>query len=330
VYEYNGSGASANYSANLTSSKSTLAAEPTIQASAVTFSNVSATGFTISWTKGQKLDGSATDNSLVVVKASSAVDGVPSDGTSYTASLAFGSGTQITSANYVVYRATLSTITITGLTEGQTYHVAVYAYNGTAGSGLENYLTSSPATGSQTAQTPTFYSKSTGLSPSNLSSWVANRDGTGDSPTSFTANASNFVIQNGHTLTTTIAFSLGTINSKLQIENGGILSAGHAISIASGAIFQIDNGGKYSQTAAITMSTIFGGTESFAPNSDFEYLVNPNSTATPSSPGYGNLTINVTTGSTALTFNNQIPLSDQTFHICKKSIFRSQLISINT
>ncbi|MCK6613714.1 MAG: T9SS type A sorting domain-containing protein [Ignavibacteriaceae bacterium] len=126
---------------NVTASGSVSYAEPSTQASNVTFTSVSGTGFTINWTSG---NGSKR---LVVVKSGGAVNSDPTDGVTYTANTAFGSGTQIGTGNYVVYNDNGSSVAVTGLTSGTTYHVAVYEYNG--GSGSENYRTSDEATGSQ-------------------------------------------------------------------------------------------------------------------------------------------------------------------------------------
>src|SRR5207253_9435973 len=87
-------------------------------------------------------------NRLVVMKAAGAVNGAPTDGTGYTASTTFGSGTQIGTGNYVVYGGTGGTVTVTGLTANTVYHVAVYEFNGSTVT--TNYLTTSPATGSRT------------------------------------------------------------------------------------------------------------------------------------------------------------------------------------
>jgi hypothetical protein len=274
VYEYNGSGASANYltTSYLTSSKTTIFAEPTEQASGVNFTNVSSTGFTINWTKGG--DGvTPSTGSLIIVKDVSAVDAVPVDGTSYTAGGSFGAGTEIgtSSGNFVVYRATVSTVIITNLIDGHTYHVAVFASNGAAGSGSENYLTTSPARGSQMAAIPTYYSQATG-NPATLSNWNSIRTGGGSTPSDFTTTA-NFVIQNSHTMTTTAAWSFGGSGSKLQIESGGTLTANNAITLAAATTFQIDNGGKYihnSKISSVATPTVFAGIESFSSLSTVE------------------------------------------------------------
>jgi hypothetical protein len=138
----------------------TLATPPTSQASGVGFASVSFSTMTVNWTRG---DGSQC---IVLVKQGSAVNANPVGGTTYTANANFGSGSQIGIGNYVAYLGTGTSVALTGLTPGETYHVAVYELNGSGGA--QNYLTTSPATGNQTMQTPAigattqFRSKSSG------------------------------------------------------------------------------------------------------------------------------------------------------------------------
>ncbi|MGC4130115.1 MAG: chitobiase/beta-hexosaminidase C-terminal domain-containing protein [Bergeyella sp.] len=146
VYEYNGSGTSANYNGTeLNSTRYTLATEPN-PATTVTINTITPTGFKIEWSGG------SGSNALVVVKQGSAVDAAPADGTSYTANTVFGSGTQIGTGNYVVYSNTASSVTISGLTHSTEYHVAVYKYAGTS-TGAQNY-TATAAVASATTATP--------------------------------------------------------------------------------------------------------------------------------------------------------------------------------
>ncbi len=113
--------------------------EPENQANSLNFTSVTGTSMTFEWTRG---DGA---NCIVVMKSGSAVDSDPVDLTAYTADAAFGTGSETGTGNYVVYSGTGSTVTVTGLTAGTTYHVAVYEYNGSGGT--ENYLISTPASG---------------------------------------------------------------------------------------------------------------------------------------------------------------------------------------
>lgn len=98
---------------------------PTTQASVANFSSVLCNSMTINWTRGNG------DNVLVIAKQGSAVNSLPVDGTTYTANAAFGSGTQIGTGNYVVYKGTGTSVNITGLTANTTYHFAIYEYNNT-------------------------------------------------------------------------------------------------------------------------------------------------------------------------------------------------------
>jgi len=118
------------------------AAEPTTSATAVTFSNVTSISFTTGLTIGNGA------SRIVVLRAGSAVNSTPIDGTTYVASAQFGAGSEIGDDNYVVYNGTANTVTVTGLSPATTYHAAVYEYNGTAGT--QNYKITTPATNSRT------------------------------------------------------------------------------------------------------------------------------------------------------------------------------------
>lgn len=290
IYEYNGATVTANYGANLSGSKSTLSAEPTVQASGVNFTNVTSTAFKINWTVGNGT------NSLVLVKDVTAVDSDPVDATTYTANTVFGTGTQLGTGNFVVYKSTAATVTVTGLTDGHTYYVAVYSFNGSGGT--ENYLTTSPGTGNQLATTISYYSQGS-VDPAVLTNWNTVRAGGGSSPAAFTDG--NFIIQNTHNMATTTTWSVGATGTTLEIENGGTLTANNAVTIGSTSTFKIDAGGNYIQNVGMAMgSTIFSGTEVFAPSSNIEIIIMPTGTSAPTAPGWGNLTINQTTGGTAL------------------------------
>jgi hypothetical protein len=118
-----------------------LAAEPLTSASNVTFTNVGASTFTINFAAG------SGTNRLVAIRQGSAVSATPVDGTFYTASAAFGLGSNIGSSSFIVYNGTGTSVTVTGLTASTTYHVAVFEFNGS--SGTQNYKTTTPATGSR-------------------------------------------------------------------------------------------------------------------------------------------------------------------------------------
>lgn len=116
------------------------AAEPTVPASNVSVGGITCLSANISVTRG---NGSWR---TIVVKQGSAVDGIPSDGTKYTAFPAFGSGSQIGTGNFVIYDNVGTSLSLTGLTPGTTYHIAVFEHDGFS----PDYLTSTYATGSFT------------------------------------------------------------------------------------------------------------------------------------------------------------------------------------
>lgn len=132
--------------------EASIAFEPTIQASNVTFSNIATTSMTASWTRGNGTDGVA-----VFIAAASSGSAVPVDGTTYSANAAFTSGSQIgTSGWYCIYNGTGTTVNITGLTVATIYRVMVCEYNGT--DAIINYNSSngtSNPNGQSTSKVPT-------------------------------------------------------------------------------------------------------------------------------------------------------------------------------
>ena len=122
-------------------SASVYATEPTVQASAVTFTNVTSTTFTANFNSGNGA------GRILVIRQGQAVNAGPVDGISYQASAVFGNGAEIGTGNFAAYSGSGNSVTVTGLTPGTTYHVAVYEFNGTAGT--QNFLLTSPATGNR-------------------------------------------------------------------------------------------------------------------------------------------------------------------------------------
>ncbi len=82
----------------------------------------------LSWTNG-----SCFDEILVVARAASAVSVTPSgDGSAYTANATFGSGTDLGTGEYAVYKGTGTSETVTALTNGTEYFFTVFARKGTS------------------------------------------------------------------------------------------------------------------------------------------------------------------------------------------------------
>jgi hypothetical protein len=135
VYELNGSSASANYLTSTATgnpgSRTTLANEPSAQATTISFSGITPNSITVNYANGNGA------SRLLVARQGSAVNTDPSDGTGYTANAAFGTpASELGTGNFVV-GAGSGPVTVTGLTSGATYHFRVYEFNGSASA--ENY-----------------------------------------------------------------------------------------------------------------------------------------------------------------------------------------------
>lgn len=113
------------YSVNgtMTVLRNGLISAPTLSSSISSFTNNYGTSVQVNWTGG---NGAKT---LLIAKEGSAVDASPVDNTEYTADAVFGSGTEISSGNFVVYSGNGSNVTITGLNPDSTYHFKAIEFN---------------------------------------------------------------------------------------------------------------------------------------------------------------------------------------------------------
>lgn len=151
VWEYSGSGGTENYKTDDEPFESftTVALEPTTQATGLSFTSVGETTMTVNWTGGNGA------SNLVVVCAGSAVSWTPTDGTPPSGVNAnYGLGTDLGSGNKLCYSGNGSSVALTGLDPETTYYVKIFEYNGA--DTTVNYLTSgTPLNGSQVTATPT-------------------------------------------------------------------------------------------------------------------------------------------------------------------------------
>jgi hypothetical protein len=111
------------------------ALEPTLAANSFYVKNNTSSTALVSWKSGNG------QRRIVIARASSPVNALPSDFQTYAAQTTFGSGAQIGSGNFIVYNGMGSTAEISGLNPSLTYHFLVVEYNGTGAA--TNYLTSS-------------------------------------------------------------------------------------------------------------------------------------------------------------------------------------------
>lgn len=123
-----------------------FAGAPTVPSSSFVFSNTDGTKFSVRFTSG---NGSSR---IVVMKAGSPITGSPVNGTEYSFNLSFGApATAFISADqFVVYKGSSNTFTVTNLLPHTTYYLSVFEYNGSA-AGTEYLMTA--LTGSQSTVT---------------------------------------------------------------------------------------------------------------------------------------------------------------------------------
>jgi surface protein len=125
-------------------------AEPTTEPTALYF-NQAATTAHIYW-----MANGNGKRRIVVLKAGSAIsNNAPIDNTIYTANTAFGSGDAL-DGGFVVYNGNANQVNVTGLTNGTTYHIAVFEYNGDCANASPNYKTGTPLTSNFVAQNRDF------------------------------------------------------------------------------------------------------------------------------------------------------------------------------
>lgn len=125
IFEYDGTLSNTLYLvSSFATASGTTAATPTVQTVSVSATNVLATSASLSWTAG---NGRAR---IVVMKQGSAVNIMPQDFTTYTASTDFGSGQQIGTGNFVLTSGPDLFTSVHNLQANTTYHIAIFEYNG--------------------------------------------------------------------------------------------------------------------------------------------------------------------------------------------------------
>lgn len=256
----------------------TLTNEPTAQATGVGVTSLQNGNLVVSWTRGNGA------RCIVLVNSGSPVSSDPVDGTTYTASATYGSGTPIGSG-YVAYLGTGTNVTLTGLATSTTYYVAVYELNGSGGT--ENYLAPA-ATGSQTTPATAIATLTwTGAQDiywNNTNNWdlLALPDvGTTVNIPSAPANQPYYSNQmaavsfgsmtNGGTLTiATNGFNCGAVllnlpggQAQININTNGVMGVAGNIALTSNSVVTVAIGGSLTATGQLIIgSNPTGGSSS--------------------------------------------------------------------
>ncbi len=192
-----------------------LAAEPTVQASGLTFAGVTTTQITCNFTPGNGA------NKVVFVRAvASPVSGPPTDGVGYVPNTTFGSGTDLGGGNYCVMDGNASGVTVSGLLSNTSYVFSVYEYNGvlncqynympnTTGNSASQATNNNPPTLTAIAN-PTSICQSSGLQTVNMSG-IATGSGSEIQTLTITATSSNTGLIPHPTVTYTSPNPTGTL-----------------------------------------------------------------------------------------------------------------------
>lgn len=125
-----------------------LAAPPTVPSSNLQYTSNEGSQLSFRFTAGNGA------SRIIVMKAGSPVTGLPVNGTDYIANSAFGTAAAAFTAadEYVVYKGSNTSVTVSNLLPNTIYHIAIYEFNGT---GVNTEFLLIPLTGSKsTAITP--------------------------------------------------------------------------------------------------------------------------------------------------------------------------------
>ena len=123
-----------------------LALEPTNPATAVNFTDVVSRSITVNWTNG---NGSER---IVVIKEAGPVDSLPVDGTTYNGNSVFGTGSELGTGNFVIYKGVGTSVIVNGLNPLTNYHVSVIEFNGATS--VENYRSAGAVNSTTTLSSP--------------------------------------------------------------------------------------------------------------------------------------------------------------------------------
>ena len=288
VYEYNNEDV-CYLTPGATANQMTLCGSPSTQASFDAFTNVEGTSMDVNWVRG---DG---DEVLIVARQGSAVSATPTDGTTYSVDAVFGSGSDIGINEYVVYKGTGTSVTVTGLAANTTYHFAAFEFNCTSGS--EAYLIPGEAANETTSNYISVTSVSENL-------FCVTSTATPTAAVDFTyAAASSF---SGSTFTAQLSDALGSFASPVAI--GAVASDASGNQEISASIPASTNTGTGYRIRVVSNSPVVIGSEN---NSDLSiYLAPINVSALTGSGSSGEADVN---------WSKPAACYDEIMVVCKES-----------
>lgn len=146
IWEFNGSGAATEYLLTPLAGNATTKAAPTGQAAITSFTQVAGNKLTLNWSFGNG------EKRLIIGRKGAPVNVTPEQLKDYNASTIFGSGAVLNGDNYVLYKGSGSSTTITNLEPNAVYHFTIFEYNGNAG---PVYMTPGSPNTQQTSAGPT-------------------------------------------------------------------------------------------------------------------------------------------------------------------------------
>lgn len=212
VYEYNGTGSSANYNtASATQNPNNQSTRPSTPATGINFTNVAHNSMTVNWTNG---DGA----NRIVVARTAVTATAPTDGTVYTGNAAYLSGS-ILGSGYVVYNGSGNSVTVTNLNPTITYFFDVYGYAGSTSTATDKTVYLTPGlTGSQTTNpTP---ANSSGIIFSNVTATQMQLNWTSGTGTNRLVVAHAGAPVDSNPVNGSTVYNAGAFNSGTQIGTG--------------------------------------------------------------------------------------------------------------
>lgn len=190
--------------------------EPTTEASAINFTTVSGTGFTINWTSGNG------NKRIIVVKPTTAISPTAlTDNTIYVANANFGSvvSSVVDGTAKVVYNGIGNSVTVTGLNPSTVYEVAIFEFNDNACG--KNYKTGSPASNNQTTPGATTWNGTTWSMGAPNATTDAVIDGNYDTSVNGNITAQSLNINASFSL---LVGAGGSVNVTNALTNNGVIN----------------------------------------------------------------------------------------------------------